>query len=80
MSAARMVAIFRVSATLFNVSVYGASTTQSGSDQEGPITRATPSGTLSTGAGPEVSESAPSSPNERFELTRPSETCSTEGA
>jgi Domain of unknown function (DUF4347) len=48
-------------AALFNVSVYGATTTQSGSDWEGPVTRATPSGSLSTGVGPDVSGSAPSS-------------------
>ena len=48
-------------ASLFNVSVYGANIEQSGSDWEGPVTCASPSGALSTCAGPDVSGSAPSS-------------------
>jgi hypothetical protein len=46
-------------AALFNVSVYGATTTQAGTGWDGPVTRATPSGSLSTGMGPDVSASAP---------------------
>jgi len=48
-------------ASLFNISVYGANIEQSGTDWEGPVTCASPSGALSTCAGPDVSGSAPSS-------------------